>query len=332
MDNKTIIKLSLEHKQTDIVPYHIEFTIPALEIVSKKLNTNGVDRAIGNHMRILAPAHAWTKIRPGSWKDEFGTTWDRTIDEDIGNTVEYPVTPATVDKYKFPDPRRAGLFDHYDADIEKNKDLFILSDLGFSLFERAGCLMGMEDLLCEMHANPELVESFLDRIVEYNLAIVESAAKHKIDGIFFGDDWGQQEGLIMGPKLWRKLIKPRTARMYKKTRDAGLKVFIHSCGDVEEIFPDLIEIGVDVFNPFQPEAFDVYKIKKEFGDKISFFGGMSTQKTLPFGTPDDVKRETRKLLDGIGRNGGYIFSPAHATPKDVPLQNIEAMLEVLQNQ
>ncbi|MFH1074187.1 MAG: uroporphyrinogen decarboxylase family protein, partial [Candidatus Firestonebacteria bacterium] len=148
----------------------------------------------------------------------------------------------------------------------------------------------------------------------------------------FGDDWGQQQGLIMGPKHWRKFIKPRIARMYKKVHDSGKKVFIHSCGDVEEIFPDLIEIGVDVFNPFQPEAFDVYKIKNKFGSKLTFFGGMSTQKTLPFGTPNEVKSETLKLIKEIGKDGGYIFSPAHATPKDVPIENIASMLEVLRNQ
>jgi uroporphyrinogen decarboxylase len=168
--------------------------------------------------------------------------------------------------------------------------------------------------------------------VDYNIKIVEQASKFEIDGVMFGDDWGQQSGMIMGPKLWRRFLKPRLAKMYKKVKDAGLFVFIHSCGDVTEVFPDLIEIGLDVFNPIQPEVIDVYEIKKKYGDKLSFFGGISTQKLLPYGTPDDVKREVRKFAKEIGNNGGYIIAPAHATPGDVPVENIIALIEAVQNQ
>ena len=136
----------------------------------------------------------------------------------------------------------------------------------------------------------------------------------------------------MGPDLWRELIKPRIKKMYGRVKSHGLKVFIHSCGDVEEIFPDLIEVGLDVFNPFQPEAYDIYKMKKLHGDRLSFYGGMSTQKILPFGTPEEVKKETIKLIREIGKNGGYIFSPAHATPGDVPAENMAVMFEIIQNQ
>jgi uroporphyrinogen decarboxylase len=101
---------------------------------------------------------------------------------------------------------------------------------------------------------------------------------------------------------------------------------------VEEIFPDLIECGVDVFNPFQPEVMDVFEIKKKFGDRLSFFGGISTQRTLPFGTVKQTKDEVRRLIESIGKNGGYIASPAHAIPADAKAENIAAMIEVLQNQ
>jgi len=120
--------------------------------------------------------------------------------------------------------------------------------------------------------------------------------------------------------------------MYEEVHKAGLPVFIHSCGDVKELFPELIELGVNVFNPFQPEVMDIFEMKRLYGDRLTFFGGISVQKLLPFGTPEEVRRETRRILKEIGRGGGYIASPSHAIPKDVPVENILALIETLQNQ
>jgi len=152
------------------------------------------------------------------------------------------------------------------------------------------------------------------------------------DIVHFGDDWGQQHGLIMGPRLWREFIKPRIQRMYARVREAGKIVSIHSCGDVDELFDELVELGLNLFNPFQPEAMDVYALKKKYHGQLAFHGGLSTQRVLPFGTPDEVRAETQRLIREIGRGGGYIFAPAHAVPGDVPLENILAFMEVLQSQ
>ena len=148
----------------------------------------------------------------------------------------------------------------------------------------------------------------------------------------FGDDWGQQRGLIMGPVLWREFIKPRIAALYGLVKAKGKRVFIHSCGKVAELLPDLIEIGVDVFNPFQPEVMDVEEMKRLHGGEITFFGGISTQKTLPYGTPAQVREEVRRLIDRVGKNGGYIAAPAHDVPKDAKPENVAAMIEVLKGQ
>ena len=119
-----------------------------------------------------------------------------------------------------------------------------------------------------------------------------------MDGVRFGDDWGQQRGLIMGPALWRKYIKPRVAQLYRMVKEADRKVFIHCCGKVDEIFPDLIECGVDAFNPFQPGVMDVEAIKNRYGRNITFFGGISTQRTLPYGSVSQVKEEVGGLWNG----------------------------------
>jgi uroporphyrinogen decarboxylase len=136
----------------------------------------------------------------------------------------------------------------------------------------------------------------------------------------------------MSPKTWREFIKPRIQQMYGLVKSKGKFVFIHSCGKVDAIFPDLIECGLDAFNPFQPEVMDVYAMKRTYGNHLVFFGGISTQRTLPYGTPAETRAEVRRLLDKIGRDGGYIASPAHAIPADARTENIAAMIDALQHQ
>jgi len=178
--------------------------------------------------------------------------------------------------------------------------LFSLANLGFSLFERAWTLAGMENLLMAMVDDKPFAHRLLDRILEFNLRVIDNACRFPLDAMMFGDDWGQQRGLIMGPALWREFIKPRIRQMYGAVKAHGKKVFIHSCGKVDSIFPDLIECGLDVFNPFQPEVIDVFEVKKQFGDSLSFFGGISTQRTLPFGTVDEVREEVQRLVEIVG--------------------------------
>ncbi len=135
----------------------------------------------------------------------------------------------------------------------------------------------------------------------------------------------------MGPGLWRAFILPVLKRMYGVVKEAGKRVFMHSCGDVDELFEDLIAIGLDCFNPFQPEVMDVRALMQQYRGRLTFHGGLSTQRTLPHGSAAEVERETHRLLD-LGSSGGYIFSPAHAVEGDVPLENMLAFINVVQNQ
>ncbi len=160
---------------------------------------------------------------------------------------------------------------------------------------------------------------------------MHEALKHDVDAVYFGDDWGQQRGLQMGPKIWREFIRPVLRRMYAAVREAGKFVMIHSCGDVDELFDDLIDIGLNCFNPFQPEVMDVYTLLPRYRGRLAFHGGLSTQRTLPFGTVQDVRAETRRLLE-LGREGGYILAPAHDVEGDVPLENMLALIECVQQQ
>ncbi len=334
MNNRERVLATLNHSQPDVIPYNIGFTHKARAAMVEFYGDPGFASKLGNCLATLGCGveGGWKEISPDIWEDEFGVQWDRTIDKDIGIVINCLVTPDNIGEYEFPDPDDPSRYTNYSKIPESNKESFFVASLGFSLFERAWTLAGMEDLLITMGTNPGFVHSLLDRILDYNLGIIENACSYDIDAMMFGDDWGQQSGLIMGAELWREFIKPRIREMYGLAKSKGKFVFIHSCGKVDEIFPDLIECGLDMFNPFQPEVIDVFEIKKTYGDVLSFYGGISTQKTLPYGTVDEVKDEVKRLIDVVGKNGGYVASPAHSIPADAKPENIAAMIDVLQNQ
>lgn len=150
----------------------------------------------------------------------------------------------------------------------------------------------------------------------------------EIDGVLLGSDWGTQRDLIMSRDTWEEMIRPGEQREYDLIHEYGKNVWVHSCGNVEKIIPSLIEMGADVLNPVQPEAMDIAALKENYGEKITFWGGISTQQTLPYGSPDHVRAEARAVRDLMSPGGGFIYAPAQEIQSDVPAENIVALLEV----
>jgi uroporphyrinogen decarboxylase len=333
MNNRERVLATLTHRQPDVIPYSIGFTQPSHAKMVKFYGNPAFSSTLGNCLTVLGcePAASWREVAPNIWEDQFGVRWDRNIDKDIGNVCNRLITPENHE-VPFPDPDDASRYANYADVLQEKGDRFVVVNLGFSLYERAWTLAGMENLLMAMVADKQFAHRLLDRILDFNLRVIENVCAYDVDAMMFGDDWGMQTGLQMGPQLWREFIKPRVRAMYQQVKASGKFVFIHSCGKVDGVFSDLIECGLDVFNPFQPEVMNVLEMKHKYGDRLSFFGGISTQKTLPYGTVAEVKEEVRRLLDEVGKNGGYIASPAHDIPPDAKPENIAAMIEVLQNQ
>ena len=143
-----------------------------------------------------------------------------------------------------------------------------------------------------------------------------------------GDDFGTQRGLLISPKSWRQLIKPRLARLFAPFREAGLPVILHSDGQIADVLPDLVEIGVTVYNPVQPEVVDHAWLKSAFGDQLAYYGGISTQTVLPNGSAAEVKQAIMECAAALAPNGtGLLMAPSHRLMTDIPMENVEAMLE-----
>lgn len=332
MTKRDVVRNVLEGTKPPYVPWSFGFTYEAAVKLIVHYGTHDLEPIFQNHMVSIGSTYGFfTDIGNNCFSDLFGVVWDRSIDRDIGNVSGQVFPEPTLKGYQFPDPNDPLVFSQADDMLRKFPDCFRTFDLSFSLYERAWTMRGMVDLMMDFHDNPRFVHELLNTIADYNISLIHKAAKYDIDAIHLGDDWGQQHGLLMGYRTWKEFIYPVLKRMYDAAHAEGKYVTIHSCGDVDELFEDLIGIGLNCFNPFQPEVMDVYTLVPQYRGRLAFHGGMSTQRILPYGSAEDVRKETRRLIE-LGREGGYIFAPAHSVEGDVPLENLLAFIETIQAQ
>jgi uroporphyrinogen decarboxylase len=262
--------------------------------------------------------------------DPYGSRWD------VGGRPFHLVAPALVaprlDDLVFPD--LDALFDQAWRDgalraIEEGQGRFTVARFGFGLFERTWTLRGFDDALADAALRPRFYDALVARVADHQMAIIERLLDLPVDGIMFGDDWGYQRGVLLGPERWRRFLKPRLARMYARVHEADKYVLTHCCGSIEAILDDVIEIGLDVYQSVQPEARDSnpYALKRQYGERITFWGGLGSQSTIPFGSPDEIRAEVARLCSEMGRDGGYILAPAKAIQPGTPIENAAAVLE-----
>ncbi|MDT8390719.1 MAG: uroporphyrinogen decarboxylase family protein [Lentisphaeria bacterium] len=310
MTRRQLVKDAIAHKPTARVPYCIDFTREARVKFEKETGCHSADEFLDNDIIQVAP--------PWWWWDNLGPDWKAMMPPDAPPGVKGNGSyPEFRDKLKL-------LRDH--------SDKYILVMIYGSHFEKANAARGIENFLADMAGDPGFAQNLLNRIIDRNMVMLENfLGCPEIDGVLLGSDWGTQLDLIMSPDTWEAMIRPGEQREYDLVHSYGKDVWVHSCGCITKAIPSLIEMGLDVLNPVQPECMDLDMLKREFGDKLTFWGGVSTQKHLPYGTPEEVRAETRRVRDLMAKDGGYILSPAQQLQTDVPVENILALIDVAKN-
>lgn len=241
---------------------------------------------------------------------EWGYEWTHTS-EDNGTMgmPRDPIIPSweELENYEFPDPESSKKYDEVENFKSENKERYQIASMGISGFNTYIFLRGFQNALMDFALRDTRAEKLLDTIFDVENAVIENALKYDFDGIMFYDDWGMQKGLIISPDQWRSLFKNRYKKQFRKIHDYGMHVWFHSCGDITSIVPDFNEIGVDVLNISQPNVVDIDKISGLLRGEQCFLVPISYQTVSIKGTPEDIRKEARRLYDKLGtENGGLI--------------------------
>jgi uroporphyrinogen decarboxylase len=309
MTRRDIVKAAITRRPAPRAPYLIDLCSDAWERICRDGGDDGKSQQEFLDNDVLDIAVPWW-----NWHG-LGPEW---------SGMNFPTTKAT----SLGHGSYVDLAENVKA-LRQQSDKYFLVRLYGSHFEKAYFARGIENFLADMAGEPKLASRLLSKIVDRNLAMMENfLAIPEIDGVLLGSDWGSQSNLLMSLSTWQAMIQPGEQREYDLVHEYGKDVWVHSCGNIARLIPSLIEMGLDVLNPIQPEAMDIAALKHDFGDRLTFWGGISTQKTLPFGTPAEVREESRTVRNLLGKSGGYILGPSQSIQGDVPTANVLALLEV----
>lgn len=307
MNRRDLVKAAIAHQPTVRAPYCLAFTPSGEQRLRQACGCRSAREWADNDIiHVSPPWWNWYELGPEWRQAEAPDTMAR-----VAGSGSYP---QFFDQLKM---------------LRDNSDKYILVMIYGSHFEKANAARGIENFLADMAGTPAFARKLLDRIIDKNIVMLENIlVAPEIDGVLLGSDWGTQLDLIMAPDTWEAMIRPGEQREYDLVHAYGKDVWVHSCGNVEKVIPALIEMGLDVLNPVQPEAMDLDRLKANYGQRLTFWGGISTQQALPFGTPQEVAQETRRVRDLMARGGGFILAPSQEIQDDVPPENIRALLDV----
>jgi len=354
MKHRDRVLTALHHEAPDRCPMQVSFTPEFAErlrtdlrIESAELhnphgggNTYVLERALGEDMLLTSVGWANSYYQaPQVYTDEWGIGW-KSIEYNTpfgpGRYTEIASHPLAEDRaigtYLPPDPLRPELYTDSERVIKEYKDdYWIVGVTVTTIFETAWALRGYERLLSDMALEPDLAERILEIPYQFHLAAAKKLVELGVDMIWSGDDVGAQHAMLISPRMWRRFFKPRMASFIAalKAINPAVKVAYHSDGNILPIIPDLIEIGLDILNPVQPACMDPVQLKREFGQHLCFWGSIDEQYTLPFGTPDTVRREVLQRLSTLGKDGGLILGPTHHVQLDTPMENFWAMVNAI---
>ena len=349
LSSRERVRLALAHQATDRIPIAMvcsginEPASSAFERLVRSMCGCDLATYFGSILDIkgVGPRYIGPRLDPGG--DIWGVRRE-PVQFGVGayhEIAHYPLASAKslddVARCPWPSPE---MFDYAVlperiAAAQSGEEHCIMVSNG-NVFETSWYMRGFEQMFMDMALNPELAHAIMGRVtdfyVEYFRRIL-SAAKGEVDLVFTADDIGGQNGLLMSLDMWERFIKPHHVRLNAVIHEHGARVIYHSDGAVMDAIPGLIDMGIDVLQALQFDAagMDPAVMKASYGHRLCFEGGVSVQKTLPFGTPDQVREETARLISTLGRNGGYILGPSHAIQAGTPPENVFAMFETALN-
>ncbi len=325
MTSKERVYKAIKFKSPDRIPVAYDLPDRTMKLMGKELQ-NLMNEYPQDYILIRKQSpYNWTPKALG--EDEWGCVWEVLEDGFMGEVKEFPIKSIEdIDNYKIPNPLDLGWFDKASEIIEENKDKYIFGDVGLTLFERMHLLCGLDKCLEYLMLYQDKMEELADKILEFQLNIIEQWRKFDIDGIYFTDDWGMQDKLIINPELWRKVFKPRYKILFDEVHKNKKTVFFHSCGNIEILIPDFIELGLDIISPVQ--AMNINNLSKYKG-KICFAGGIDAQHILHSGSTDDVVKHIKEVINCLNdKTGGYIALLINIMPNN-PIENIKTVLKTV---
>ena len=353
MNSKDRVRTAFDHEEPDRVPVTSWYT-PEIRkkleerYLIKNSNTGSffardksldMELFLGSDVIVLAKGLVTTHYRefePG--KDTYLTEWNLLMKKVpfkslrgegyYTDIIGYPLKDKdNLSKFIAPDPEDEDFTKDIRLIEKYGKDYYITGLVGNSIWEGYTYLRGIENALVDLVTDKDYANKVMDIIMNYHITLGKKYVKLGVDSIFIGDDLGSQRALLMAPKLFREMIKPKIAFFISemKKESKNVKVIYHTDGYIWDIIGDLVEIGLDVLNPFQPEVMDVIEFKKLWGKKLSIWGSISNQQTLPFGSKKDVENEVINRIKYCAPGGGLLIAPTHLLQIDVPLENVETL-------
>jgi len=338
MTSKQRVHAALRREPVDRIPIFIWFHPETVTLLARYLDIppESVACVLGNDVRMtwVNNNYAMEGIRHEregeSHLDVWGIRWTkRGPFNQITHSPLAASSPAEVRAYTFPVEHLEALLAPMEPLVAEAEEYFIGCDVSPCVFEMYGRLRGLEQALRDLGEAPELAEEMFRRCADFAVLLSQEASRRfPLDWLWTGDDVASQRALLISPQAWRARIKPHLARVFEVGKAQGLWVAYHCCGALRPIIPDLIEMGLDVLNPIQCNCpgMDPLELKREFGSALSFMGGVDTQGLLPYGTVEEVRRATRRLIEGMTADGGgYILAASHTIPPETPLDNLFAL-------
>jgi len=263
---------------------------------------------------------------------EWGLKWE-TKDDTMGQPSNIPLPSwDELCNYQFPVAGDNGRFDHIPDFVRKYGDKYLMGGIGISGFSLVTMIRGFADAMEDLYVERENIEYLLDRIQGFEMDIIRGYGKYDLDAVSFGDDWGSQNSLLISPVLWREFYKPRLKKQFDLIHSLGMDVYFHSCGNVYDIIPDLIEIGADILNFNQPDLFGIEKLGHDFGGKVCFNCPVDHQTVAVYGTPDEIFEYVSRLYKQLGSSkGGFIGYIEEYHSIGMSNENFAAIIEAFEN-